>query len=100
MREHQFIHTKSYKEDKCRNCGAVFEKKNLLLAHLKQCYRHKMETGKSTKYIDETPAYNTPQQSPSAPSNQVEQNKNSMTSSQADPLPPLKPFKLESRWNE
>ena len=57
MREHQFIHTKSYKEDKCRNCGAVFEKKNLLLAHLKQCYRHKMETGKSTKYIDETPTY-------------------------------------------
>ena len=57
MREHQFIHTLSYQEDKCRNCGWAFDKKNLLLAHLKQCYRHKMETGKSTKLIDETPAY-------------------------------------------
>lgn len=57
MREHQFIHTLSYQEDKCRYCGAAFDKKNLLLAHLKQCYRHKMETGKSAKLIDETPAY-------------------------------------------
>ena len=86
MREHQFIHTLSYQEDKCRNCGAAFDKKNMLLAHLKQCYRHKMETGKSTKYIDETPTY--PGNRPVLPS--------PILSTSSDALAPLKPIKLEN----
>ena len=39
LREHQFIHTPSYQDARCHDCGATFEKKALLLAHLKKCSR-------------------------------------------------------------
>ena len=38
LREHRYIHTDSYHEQKCRNCGTRCEKKALLLAHLKKCF--------------------------------------------------------------
>ena len=38
LREHQYIHTKSYHDQMCHNCGTRCEKKVLLLAHLKKCF--------------------------------------------------------------
>ena len=52
MREHRFIHTASYQEDKCRRCGQEFQRKSLLLAHLKNCFRQSRTKNGS---IDESP---------------------------------------------
>ena len=39
LREHQFTHTASYREQKCRICGATYDKKAQLLSHMKKCFR-------------------------------------------------------------
>ena len=39
LREHQFTHTASYREQKCRICGATYDKKARLLSHMKKCFR-------------------------------------------------------------
>ena len=39
LREHQFTHTASYREQKCRICGATYKKKAQLLSHMKKCFR-------------------------------------------------------------
>ncbi len=38
LKEHRFIHTRSYQDSICRNCNLRFEKKATLLAHLKKCF--------------------------------------------------------------
>ena len=52
MREHRYIHTISYQEDKCRRCQQAFERKSLLLSHLKTCFRSARTKNGS---IDESP---------------------------------------------
>ena len=38
LKEHRFIHTRSYRDSKCVNCKVLFEKKATLLSHMKKCF--------------------------------------------------------------
>ncbi|KAK2147212.1 hypothetical protein LSH36_563g00005 [Paralvinella palmiformis] len=38
LKEHRFIHTKSYRDSVCCNCQVSFEKKATLLSHMKKCF--------------------------------------------------------------